>query len=503
MILSLTFKLIYTIINLIMIKLFDVNLPQITKWELKEKIVNLDPNKKHSLYWLYSEFVLRANRNSWYKKVLNESTILAIDGKGLHWSMYKAMSNDFIPTLYSNKLVYLPTIFRIFIFLVLFFIQLILNIFSGLWNLIIVKKNFTPKTLNEVILGRDFTYELLKICNLKKYKTMIIGGSNEDDEVSKNLIKKLYPDMELVLWTRKTNSLLMKDQIQNITKNPLPEKTSVVEKFLNKFTIPKPTLNQYNLYHFFPDLIEAKKAAIANKPDIILVCIGGASGKQEFFIHDLMNDDKSVFILATGLGAAIDHLGAGAKQKLPPKSFQSLGLEWLWRFFDQPYRRLRIFDSIFTLYWWTTLFQFTKDIVNKKYVALNSLIFQDSILLSNQRNFFPNSIGYTYPEVMIKQNQSIEEAGINYLNNSYKLELTPHNIEKIPEKGKLVTHNTSLRKFLFNQCYYTSDQYFINYFHVTYTPNFINPIYYINTELLPIISSKSIINPDKIQFDFN
>jgi hypothetical protein len=58
-----------------MVKLFNVNLPQITKWELKERLANLNNeyNEKLSLYWYYSEFLLRANRNPWYKRVLNEA----------------------------------------------------------------------------------------------------------------------------------------------------------------------------------------------------------------------------------------------------------------------------------------------------------------------------------------------------------------------------------------------------------------------------------------------
>jgi exopolysaccharide biosynthesis WecB/TagA/CpsF family protein len=466
-----------------MIKLFDVNLPQITKWELKERIVNLDPNKKHSLYWLYSEFLLRANRNAWYKKVLNEATITAIDGKGLHWAMYKAMSNDLIPSMYSNKLVELPTILRIPCFLILFFIKLILNIFDGLFNLVFLKKNFTVKTLNETILGRDFTYEILKICNIKKYKTMIIGGSNEDDTVSKELIQKIYPDIDLVLWTRKTNSLLMQDSLTNTNNDK------------------KPYLTTSNLYEQFPELIEARKAIIDTKPDVVLICIGGASGKQEFFIHDLMNDSQCQFILATGLGAAIDHLGGGAKQTLPPTWSQKYGLEWLWRFIDQPYRRIRIIDSIFTLYWWTTLYQFTKDILHKNYVSINKVTNSSGeILLSKEKTLLPNELGYTMPYSYIQKNQSIEEAGIKYLNRDYKLELSPTSIITIPEKGRQVQLPVSLFIFLQNNCRNTSNQYFVNFFDYRLTKEVTNPKYCIDSQFFPMTDYFKIVNPDKIQF---
>jgi UDP-N-acetyl-D-mannosaminuronic acid transferase (WecB/TagA/CpsF family) len=482
-----------------MIKLFDVNMPQITKWELKEKIVNLDSTKKHSLYWLYSEFILRANRNSWYKKVLNESTFQAVDGKGLHWSMYKAISNDIFPSLYTNKIIDFPLILRLPLFLILFCLQLLINFFSGIWNIAIVQKNFTTKTLNETILGRDFTYEILRICNIKKYKTMIIGGSNEDDQVSKEMIQKIYPDINLTLWTRKTNTLLMMDQMSNQQRSKNSKFN--LRDLWQTFGKPQQYLTTSNLYEQFPDLIEAKNAIIKNKPDVILVCIGGASGKQEFFIHDIMNDDKTKFILATGLGAAIDHLGGGAKQSLPPKLTQQMGIEWLWRFIDQPYRRFRIIDSIFTLFWWTTLYQFIKDIQYKNYVAMNKVTHQDQVLLVQDYSLLPNNIGYSLPIVKIKKNQSIEEAGLNFLNSEFKLNLAPNNIIKIPEKGREVQNPISIFSFLINSCRYKSNQYYINFFDAKVKQNLFTPQNFLSAEFIPFREYNKLVNPDRIQFN--
>lgn len=483
-----------------MIKLFDVNLPQITKWELKEKIVNLDPNNKHTLYWLYSEFLLRANRNPWYKKILNEGTLSAIDGKGLHWAMYKTMKGGRLPDLYNNIVVNWHPIARVPAFMLLFFIQLLVNLFNGFWTLAIAKTNFSQTTLNETILGRDFTYDLLKICNIKKYKTMIIGGSNEDDEVSKSLIKKLYPDLDIILWTRKSNSLLMMDRTQsNKSKNYL--RSNIFHSIMDKFTQPKPYLTTSNLYESFPDLIDAKKSIIDNKPDIVLVCIGGASGKQEFFVHDIMNDPTCKFILATGLGAAIDHIGGGAQQKLPPQWVQNTSIEWMWRFMDQPYRRARIIDSIFTLYYWTTLHQFTQELDHKKFVALNHVSKgEQSILLSKQRSYYPGRLGYTFPKVNIATNQSIEEAGLVYINKKYGLELGPTSVISIPEKGRNVKHPTSIIKFLIEGCKYTSSQYFVNFFdyRLNQKPN--NPTDCLETNFYDRSEIKERVSPDKIQF---
>jgi UDP-N-acetyl-D-mannosaminuronic acid transferase (WecB/TagA/CpsF family) len=479
-----------------MVKLFNVNMPQITKWELKEKLSNLEqnyPNGKASLYWYYSEFLLRANRNPWYKKVLNEATITAIDGKGLHWSMWKIMQSALLPSIYGQKLVFLPVYLRIPLFLVLFFLQLVLNLLDGVWNLAIKKTNFTKITKNETILGRDFTYDILKICSLKGYRVMIVGGSNEDDEVSKGLIKKLYPNLDLILWTRKTTSLLMQDK-------PLAQ----VETQGKMFT-PKPFLTTYNLFEMFPDLLDAKRVVIEQKPDVILTCIGGGSGKQEFFIDNLVKDKECQFKIATGLGAAIDHLGGGKKQTLPPKYMQKMGLEWLFRFFDQPYRRMRILDSIFTLYWWTTVEQFTKEVLESKdtqNTVINYLYQDDRILVSYSRSILPASIGMCLPTNPILKKLSIEESGINYLNKVYKIGLTPQNIHQVPQKGRQVSLPVSLMGFVKNKAIFTKHQYYINYLNIDKLQK-IETLDYPKTRLLNkfvnIAKLKNQINPDQLQ----
>ena len=465
-----------------MVKLFDVNLPQITKWELKEKLLNLESSKKHSLYWLYSEFLLRANRNGWYKKVLNEGTFSAIDGKGLHWSMYRIMSFNILPEVYNQHLIRLPLILRIPMFILLFVLQLIINLINGFWTLVIRKTNFSTSTYNETVLGRDFTYEILKICNIKQYKTLIIGGSNEDDIVSKQLINNLYPNIDLHLWTRKTNSLLMKDQI-------------------NKSTDPAIGLNltTSNIYNFFPDLIDAKKTIRELKPDVILVCIGGASGKQEFFIHNLMNDNDISFTLATGLGAAIDHIGGGRQQTLPPKWAQNNGMEWIFRFMNQPYRRMRIVDSILTLYWWTTINMFTQLIDKPNFKAINKIHDNEhNILIQSQKGNLPNQIGYSLPINAINPGSSIEQSGIDFLNNKYNLYLTNSNLKSVPEKGRKVTHSISLINFIKNKCIYTSDQYYMNFFIANKPFQLPNGSKFVDSE-----EYLNISNPDYIQFEKN
>jgi exopolysaccharide biosynthesis WecB/TagA/CpsF family protein len=424
--------------------LFGVKLPQITKFELKEKIRKLKRNlsKKNVLYFHYSEFLLRANRNPWYKDTLNNGNLAAIDGKGLHWAMWTTMKTGFLPDLFKKYFVYLHIVLRIPSFLILFFFQLWINLFVGLFTLT-TKFNFTKRTKNQVILGRDFVYDLLKIAETNKLKTLLLGGSSESDEVTKTLINKLFPKLKLSIWSRSFTSLLMKDQF-------LPE-------FVGQ------TLNSENVCQFFPDLYEAKKFIKSEKPDLVLVCLGGGSGRQEFFIDNIYKDKNIDFLLATGLGAAVDHLGGGAKQTEAPKWMQSAGLEWLYRFIKQPYRRKRVFDSIVTLWWWTTVQQFMVGTQARPTVVNILTNSQKEVLLVKRRDILPGDVGWTFVQGGIEKNEIPEIAGIREIQEETGLETTKlqtylpssySNIEPLP---------ISFLRFVIMGCRYDSAKNYINF----------------------------------------
>jgi hypothetical protein len=104
------------------------------------------------------------------------------------------------------------------------------------------------------------------------------------------------------------------------------------------------------------------------------------------------------------------------------------------------------------------------------------------------------------PYSYIQKNQSIEEAGIKYLNRDYKLELSPTSIITIPEKGRQVQLPVSLFIFLQNNCRNTSNQYFVNFFDYSLTKQVTNPKYCIDSQFFPMTDYFKIVNPDKIQF---
>jgi exopolysaccharide biosynthesis WecB/TagA/CpsF family protein len=423
-------------------QLFGVNLPQTSGMKLKNTIKSMKIGEKNVLYFHYSEFLLRANRNPWYKDTLNRATISAIDGKGLHWAMWTTMNEGFLPQFYKLFFIYFPLIIRVPIFILMFGIQLLVNLSTGLFTLLF-RLNFTRRTRNEVILGRDFVYDLLKIAETKNWKTVIIGGSSESDAFTNILIQKIFPRLNLISWSRSYTSLLMRDQV-------LPE-------FIGQ------TLSSENVCQLFPDLHEAKQYIQKEKPDLVLVCLGGASGRQEFFIDHLAQDKTVSFSLATGLGAAIDHLGGGAQQKQAPKWMISLGLEWLHRFIGQPYRRKRIWDSIFTLWWWTTVQQFMQGTQSRSTVVNILSNSKKEILIVKRRNVLPGDIGWSFVQGGIEKNELPEVAGIREIQEEVGLE--KHHLKAyLPSKySNIEMYSVSFLRFVLLGARHDSSKNYVNF----------------------------------------
>jgi exopolysaccharide biosynthesis WecB/TagA/CpsF family protein len=423
-------------------QLFGVNLPQMRATQLKNTIKSLKRGEKNVLYFHYSEFLLRANRNPWYKDTLNRATMSAIDGKGLHWAMWATMNEGFLPRFYKLFFIYFPWALRMPIFLFMFGIQLVVNLTTGFLTLLF-RWNFTKRTKNEVILGRDFVYDLLKIAETKEWKTVIIGGSTESDEFTNTLIRKIFPQLNLISWSRSYTSLLMRDQV-------LPE-------FIGQ------TLSSENVCQLFPDLHEAKQYIQKEKPDLVLVCLGGSSGRQEFFIDHLAQDQTIRFTLATGLGAAIDHIGGGAQQKKAPNWMILLGLEWLYRFIRQPYRRKRIWDSIFTLWWWTTAQQFMQGTQSRSTVVNILSNTHKEILLVKRRNVLPGDIGWSFVQGGIEKNELPEIAGIREIHEEVGLEKY-HLKAYLPSKySNIEMYSVSFLRFLLLGARFESSKNFVNF----------------------------------------
>jgi len=393
--------------------LLGVNLPQTNRLKLKSELRQLTKNQKATLYFLYSEFVLRANKNPFYRQILNKTAFGAIDGQGLHWSMWRVIRPSFLVKIYTKFLVKLPFWLRFFLFYLIFFAQLFLNLLY-LTIFLVFRLNLNSTTKNQLILGRDFVYDLLDLAESNGWKTLIVGGNDGNSKQILQTITTLYPKLEIDFWGQPKDSNLMKD---------IPNQDFSLHY-----------LNPDNLFDFYPDLQKAKNYIELYKPDLILVCLGGASGKQEFFIHDLYSDPNINFTLTAGLGAALDHIGSGAKQSKAPRWLVLSGLEWLYRFFTLPYRRKRIINSVLGLWWYTTIDQF---------VRTNQTTKQFVNIIKSDDNKFLVQIKNSEAEFLVEPIRSKESVKRNYLNTKKKTNLDFKLLDFDPKPTKLASHRLS------------------------------------------------------------
>jgi UDP-N-acetyl-D-mannosaminuronic acid transferase (WecB/TagA/CpsF family)/8-oxo-dGTP pyrophosphatase MutT (NUDIX family) len=392
--------------------LFGVRLPSTSKLKLIQDIGKIKKNSKQKLYFFYSEFLLRANRNPFYRQVLNTADLSAIDGRGLLWSQLKMTETDVIPDFYRNYIAGLPSIIRLPLFIIMFLVECVFAIISGFYNLVF-KIDFSQKIQNELVLGRDFVYTLFEIAEKKKWKTLVVGGNSDNSDIIRSQILQHYPKLLLDIWAKSFDSDLMRDKVSGDFEQKMKQDGLV--------------LNSANLFNAFPELKNARDYIKKVKPDLILVCIGGQSGKQEFFIDQLSSDPAVSFALATGVGAALDHLGAGANQKKPPVWLTQSGLEWVFRFLTQPYRRARIWDSIVTLWWWTTLQQFIIDLPTRP-TAVN-LIYREiekkegyEYLLVRRRQILAGDVAWSFVQGGVEKDESVELAGLREVKEEVDLD---------------------------------------------------------------------------------
>ncbi len=178
---------------------------------------------------------------------------------------------------------------------------------------------FVSKEKIERIPGVDL---MLEICHIaeKENKSVYFLGSN-DANVLKNLtknIKNLLPSLRIV-GSNPGSKITMK-QNNNLTILQVDESEN--DDILNEI--------------------------IMKSPDILFVAFG--HNKQEKWIYENLKQLPSVKI-AMGVGGAFDFLAD--KKKRAPYWMQRIGLEWLYRLFQEPSRIVRIWRATVSFFFLT------------------------------------------------------------------------------------------------------------------------------------------------------
>lgn len=336
------------------LSLYGIELPKQNNKTLTDSVKNLQSGSKKNLYFLYSEYFNRAWRNKSYASIFNKKdNIIAIDGKGVEWANFVLRSKRNLKLMKSKLNINTNSKSGKFFLWVQIVINCISNFFNGFWYNF-SKKNSFGVTHNKVILGRNFKDSVFEIAKVKMWNVLLIGAFTQE---ALQKIKRVYPNLNLSIWSMDFNSSFMRDE------SFLDKEVELKLGGFAKLNFKHKLLNSDNLMFQFPQFESLCDLIRKNNFDLLVFTCGGATGKQEFIMDYLQQKEDIKYTLAVGLGAAFDHLGAGKAQEKTPDFINGIGLEWLFRIFTNPSRVFRIIDSILVFYYLVSIYPF----VNKNY----------------------------------------------------------------------------------------------------------------------------------------
>jgi len=153
--------------------------------------------------------------------------------------------------------------------------------------------------LFNITTGADLCWELIKLAEQKNYSILFFEGRPKIGEQALKNIKEKYPQVNINYV-----DLGLIDSQGNCSQ-----------------------INYIELINQF-------------KPDIIFVNFGPP--KQENFINkNIAKLDTKIML---GIGGSLDFISGRLQRS--PKSWQKFGLEWLWRFIQEPWRWKRIIKAV-------------------------------------------------------------------------------------------------------------------------------------------------------------
>jgi len=176
--------------------------------------------------------------------------------------------------------------------------------------------SYCQEVIPERITGVDLMDKICRQASIKGWKIYLFGGGADVAEKTAEVLRKKYLNLQIVG---------AEEGIKN--------------------------------YQSGQNTDEAISKINEKAPDIIFVAMGAP--KQEYFISQNLSKIPSVKI-AMGVGGSFDFISG--KIKRAPDIYRDLGLEWLYRFFHQPWRALRIFNATVKFIWTVIKFkQLTKN----------------------------------------------------------------------------------------------------------------------------------------------
>jgi len=273
--------------------ILGVGVTDTSKNEILEYIVKNLENFKKKLFVVTPnpEFLVLASKNKTFRDVLNKADLALIDGVG-----------------------------------------------------IMIAGRVLGRPLKERFSGVDLVESLCKRVAEKPITVGFLGGRGGVAELTAECLQKKYPKLKIAFVGEEWNSDLFGRQ-PHIADDARKTLLGVGPYFssLNKSrhqTKTQPTFNS-SASGQAPSFING------NGIDILFVAFGAP--KQEFWINE--NLGKIPVKIAIGVGGAFDYLSG--KTPRAPSFVRSIGLEWLFRLINQPWRikrQLALFEFIYLVF---------------------------------------------------------------------------------------------------------------------------------------------------------
>lgn len=230
------------------------------------------------------EIVLASNKDKVLKKTINQADLSLPDGVGL------AQAAHFLSLKVPENI--------ILRFIVSFLQGTIVGIAT------FFRKNWLTSSLN-ILPGREVFLDLISLANQNSWKVFLLGGYGG---VSAKVIEKIK--------TKNKKIRFGFDDGPKLNKKGEPD--TKVDTLIQKVSLDK--INKFN-------------------PDLLFVALGPT--KQEKWIAK--NFPKLNIGGAMVVGGTFNYI-AGVS-KLPPVWMEQLGLEWVWRGLNEPWRFKRILNA--------------------------------------------------------------------------------------------------------------------------------------------------------------
>ena len=264
------------------IHILDVKVHAITLPQALQYIVAMiRSHKNHYIVTPNPEMVMYAQDHPWFRDVLNNSSLSLADGVGLLWAAkYLSLPLTSIPIL-----------------------RTIQEWWQWFWTSAAVV--LAPRLLNiipERLTGADMVWEIAKLASERGYRIFLLGAGPGVALKAARVMQQLYPRLNVV---------------EVMVGPPYESEEEVIRRIQQT--------NSQIIFLAFPADKQMKwiKDVLPRLHDVIAVGIGGA---LDFIVG------------STALNAGEGNSPA----KRAPEWMRRRGLEWLWRYISQPWRKDRI-----------------------------------------------------------------------------------------------------------------------------------------------------------------